>query len=279
MCYYNGQRVTRAEKIRLMQLEKLVADFDFLNSPLQEGFDFGPNAVLKPISGKEDYDIVKMEWGFLPTYLQNREAVQRFRIGYKDENGKWITGYDTLNAKAENLFMNEKGKPSMYRFAAKERRCLVLSSGFYEWRQIFPKNKRTGLPLKTPVKYPYRIFLPDEEYFFMAGIWNPWTDKDTGEHVDTFAITTTTATGNILMEQVHNSKKRMPTILNEELAYEWMFGKLSDERIIEIAKSQYPWQKMQAYSIAKDFKAALDPTEAFSYSEQDLPPLVLPIAA
>ena len=36
------------------------------------------------------------------------------------------------------------------------------------------------------------------------------------------------------MQQVHNSKMRMPTILNDELAYEWMFGDLSDERIMEI---------------------------------------------
>jgi len=35
MCYYNGQRVTRAEYIRLKNLEKLVADYDFLNAPVQ----------------------------------------------------------------------------------------------------------------------------------------------------------------------------------------------------------------------------------------------------
>jgi putative SOS response-associated peptidase YedK len=44
----------------------------------------------------------------------------------------------------------------------------------------------------------------------MAGIWQPWTDKATGEYVETFSIVTTKA--NKLMEQVHNSKTRMPTI-------------------------------------------------------------------
>jgi putative SOS response-associated peptidase YedK len=79
---------------------------------------------------------------------------------------------------------------------------------------IFPKNKKTGLPLKTAIKYPYFINLPEKEYFYMAGIWTSWTDKNTGDYVESFSIVTTKA--NQLMEQVHNAKKRMPTILNED---------------------------------------------------------------
>lgn len=32
------------------------------------------------------------------------------------------------------------------------------------------------------------------------------------------------------MEQIHNGKKRMPTILTEDLAWEWLFGELNEER-------------------------------------------------
>ena len=31
MCYYNGQKVLRAEYIRLRQIEKAVKDYEFLN--------------------------------------------------------------------------------------------------------------------------------------------------------------------------------------------------------------------------------------------------------
>jgi putative SOS response-associated peptidase YedK len=75
------------------------------------------------------------------------------------------------------------------------------------------------------------------------------------------------------MEQVHNNKKRMPTILNEDQAYEWLFGNLSEERITELAKTQYPANEMQACSIAKDFKDALEPAKEFMY--EDLPALEL----
>ena len=105
----------------------------------------------------------------------------------------------------------------------------------------------------------------------MAGIWQPWTDKSTGEHVETFAIVTTKA--NKLMEQVHNSKKRMPTILNDDLAYEWLFGDLDEKRILEVAATQYPTDEMQACSIAKDFRDVLEPAREFEY--EDVPALEL----
>ena len=267
MCYYNGQKVTREEYIRLKQLEKLVANYDFLNRDLQVGFDYNMNAVLKPIPDKEDFDIVKMEWGFIPPYLKTREDVFKMRNGYKDSTGKFRPPIITLNAVCEELLLPGK----IYREATLKRRCLILSTGFFEWRHIFPLNKRTGEPLKTAIKYPYYISLKNKNYFYMAGIWQPWTDKVTGEYVESFAVVTTKA--NKLMEQVHNSKKRMPTILNEDLGYEWMFSNLDEQRILEIAASQYPSEEMQACTIAKDFREVIEPTKEFAY--EDLPALEL----
>ena len=80
--------------------------------------------------------------------------------------------------------------------------------------------------------------MKDREYFFIAGIWQPWKDTETGEYIETFSIVTTAA--NKLMERIHNSKKRMPTILTEDLAWEWLFGNPDEERITEIARYQFP---------------------------------------
>jgi putative SOS response-associated peptidase YedK len=272
MCYYNGQKVSRAEYIRLKELEKLVASYDFLGRELQIGFDYALNAVLKPLSndnGQHDFEIVQMEWGFIPPYLKTREDVFKMRNGYKDANGKFKPPITTLNAVSEEMLSPGK----IYREAALKRRCLVLSTGFFEWRHVFPLNKRTGQPLKTANKYPYYITLKDQPYFFMAAIWQPWTDKVTGEYVESFAIVTTAA--NSLMQQIHNSKKRMPTILDEDLAYEWMFGDLDENRISEIGRFQYPAGKMQACTIAKNFRETLEPTKEFAY--EDLPALELNI--
>jgi putative SOS response-associated peptidase YedK len=260
MCYYNGVKVTRTEHIRLKNLEKAIAGYDFLANPLQIGFDYGNCPVLKRIPGVEDFEIVKMEWGLIPFYLKNRKEVEHFRSGGPNHStGRYDTPILTLNAIGEEML-----KKPTYKNAALNGRCLVLSTGFYEWRHIFPIGKQ-GKPLKTAVKYPYYIRLTNKNYFFMAGIWQPWTDQETGEHVESFSIVTTKA--NKLMEQIHNSKKRMPAILTEELAFEWIFGEIDEKRIAEIAAFQYCSEEMEACTISKDFRTALDPAEPFSYEE------------
>ena len=99
----------------------------------------------------------------------------------------------------------------------------------------------------------------------MARIWQAWTDRQTGEEVETVAIVTTGA--NYLMKQVHNSKNRMPTILSDELAWEWMMDDLPEERITQLATYHYPTEFMRAYTIDKDFRTSVEPSKGFTYEE------------
>jgi putative SOS response-associated peptidase YedK len=94
----------------------------------------------------------------------------------------------------------------------------------------------------------------------------------TGETVDTCAIVTTQA--NLVMKQIRNSKKRMPTILTDDLAWEWMFGTLTKKRISEIANWQIPWENLSYYTLARDFLNSSNPLAPFVYP--DLPPLDIP---
>src|SRR5579872_3075789 len=189
MCYYNGQRVPHEEFIRLKMLEKAASDFNFLDKELIDGFNYGLAAVIIPKPGEIDFDIVQMEWGFIPNYLRTREDVSKMRKGYYDSKGEYRKPLITLNAIGEEVI--KPGK--MYREAGLHRRCLVLSSGFFEWRHIYPVNKKTGELLKKAVTYPHYISLKDQPYFYMAGIWQPWVDKETGEMVNTVALLTAPA--------------------------------------------------------------------------------------
>src|SRR5690349_20407051 len=103
MCYYYGRIVSKTEYDRLIEMEKMVA---FLNQEqvIYKGFDHNFVDIIRPIPGTQQTERVKMQWGFLPSYLKNEEDVKRFRFGYKDEKtGKYIKGYTTLNATSENL--------------------------------------------------------------------------------------------------------------------------------------------------------------------------------
>jgi len=276
MCYYNGQKVTKAEFIRLKQLEKKLAKYNFLNRNMINGFDFGNSAVLVPTKdekGNDDFELVEMEWGFIPDPLswpfwETRKQVFEGRYPHKDHRGNFVDGLNFLNAISEEILY--KGK--VYRQAALHRRCLFLSSGFYEWRHVFHKNKRTGEPKKTAIKYPYRIMLKDREYFWLAGIWQQWDDAETGEVVNTCSIVTTQA--NEVMAEIHNVKKRQPTMLSDDLAYEWVFGNLNEQDIQQIASWQMPYEELTYYTLAKDFLNSNDPLKKYFY--HDLPPLNVP---
>ncbi|MCO6497107.1 MAG: SOS response-associated peptidase [Chitinophagaceae bacterium] len=269
MCYYNGQVIPADQTIRLKQFEAKIDASQTQNRPLISGFDYGNSLVLKKKPDGEGFDIVSMEWGFIPPYLKTREEVSRMRNGYKDSSGQFKPPMVILNAVGEELLLPKK----IFRDAALERRCIVLSTGFYEWQHVYPLNKRTGLPAKTAKKYPYFISLKEQSVFFMAGIWQPWTDRNTGEHVETFAIVTTAA--NNLLSQIHNSKKRMALILDEDRAYEWLLGNPDEKGIQEIVRFKYPDSKFAFHTIAKDFREQVEPRASFEYAEL-VPPQVTP---
>ena len=258
MCYYNGVKVTRSEYIRLKSFEKAIADFDSLNTPLHIGFEYPNIPVLMPVAGKEEFDIIQMQWGMLPENVANLEEAKKFRNGYHDENGKWQEPILTLNAMGEELLLPDK----MYRESALTRRIIILSTGLYENRHVFPVGVR-GKVLKTPETYPYRIGVKDKEYFPIAAIYRPWVDKLTGEVVNTCSMVTTVA--NSRMAKIHNSKKRMPTMLTDDLAWDWMFSDLNEAAITRIATYQIPSDQIRAYTVIKDFKTAADPTLPFKY--------------
>src|SRR5215217_3171282 len=87
---------------------------------------------------------------------------------------------------------------------------------------------------------------------------NNWFDKEAGQWVRSVAFGTTGANG--VMQQIHNSKKRMPTVLTDELAWECIMGEPSDERLVEIALTQIPSKLMEACTIDKDYRVAGEAT-------------------
>ena len=82
--------------------------------------------------------------------------------------------YSMINARLESVAQ----KPA-YRNAFRYRRCLVPADGFYEWR-------RDGL-----TKTPYFITTCDDQPFGLAALWEAWTDKQTGERIESTTLITT----------------------------------------------------------------------------------------
>jgi hypothetical protein len=92
MCNYNGIKVSHTEFVRLKNLEKELKNIN-LYRPAQNGFEYGDWPVITATGDRSDFEVTTMEWGFIPGYLMNREAVKNFRFGYKKPNGQWQPGF------------------------------------------------------------------------------------------------------------------------------------------------------------------------------------------
>ncbi|WP_339869745.1 SOS response-associated peptidase [uncultured Algoriphagus sp.] len=157
---------------------------------------------LGVVASDKPNDLQEMEWGLVPFWVKSAE--QATDIANK-----------TLNAKAETIFE----LPS-FRAAILKRRCIIPVTGFYEWRHYKSKT------------YPYFIHPKGLGVFQLAGIWEELTDKETGEIKRTCSIITTEA--NLLMAQIHNTKKRMPLILDVDNAKKWIESDLKKDEIQEL---------------------------------------------
>lgn len=246
MCYYLGIEVKKETFIHLKDLQVQVKDHDLIR-PMMSGFEYDTWPIIIPASDGKELELTLAHWELIPGWINSQEELAASR-----------KKFNTLNATAERLLESR-----VYQAAAIKRRCLILASGFYEWRHFTP----TGT--KKPIAYPYYIRVTHQPYFFVAGIWQTWTDKSTGETMPCFSLVTTTA--NSIMSAIHNTKKRMPTILPEEQAYQWIQPNISKEEITRLAAFSIPSTQLSATTIHKDFRTSSNPTEPFEFEE--LPPI------
>ncbi len=222
MCFYYA--VLKIDVARLVA-NKVINEKQlslFKDQYIVSGFDFPQMPV---ISNEDPENIQFYYWGFVPPNTKSKEKAREF-----------LQRYNTLNAKAETIFDSK-----LYQNSIRKKRCLVLCSGFFEWRHKEPGKKST-------TKYPFYVSLKDESMFVFAGVWEEFTDVTDGEVVRTYSILTTGA--NELTSIVHNSKRRMPLILDPDNALEWLSEGLNDEKIKSFFKP-FDASKMKARPIAK----------------------------
>ncbi|MDX5422138.1 MAG: SOS response-associated peptidase [Hymenobacteraceae bacterium] len=189
-------------------------------------YNAAPSQLLPVITNEAPDTLQFFSWGLLPHWAREK--------GYK---------HKSINARAESL----TEKPT-FRELINSRRCLVPADSFYEWRAT------------SAGKQPYRILLKSEELFCFAGLWDAWTDKETGEVVDSFTIITTEA--NELMRPIH---ERMPVLLHPEEEELWLSSEQANEHLLSLLRP-YPSGELKAYPVsqlvnspANDTPRVLDP--------------------
>jgi len=179
------------------------------------GFSF----LQMPVITQADPKYVQLfNWGLIPSWVKTKIDADKLKA-------------QTLNARSETTFE----KPS-FRSGIKYNRCLIPADGFFEWMEV---NKK---------KYPHYIFMKNQEMFCFGGIYANWTDRFTGELIQSFSILTTDA--NPMMEKIHNSKKRMPVIIPSNGYAHWLDNNLMPKDIQQFFKP-FSESEMAYHTISK----------------------------
>jgi putative SOS response-associated peptidase YedK len=127
-------------------------------------------------------ELVKLRWGLVPSWAKDVSV-----------------GNQLINARSETAAT----KPA-FRAAMRQRRCLVPTDGFYEWKKVGKQ------------KQPYFIRRADDKPFAFAGLWERWSDAE-GRPLETCTILTTDA--NDVLRPLH---ERMPVIVEPADYSAWL---------------------------------------------------------
>ncbi len=200
---------------------------------------FQPTIRLNP--EQMDRELTMMRWGLLPFWS-------------KDSN----VPFSTINAKAESVATSPA-----YREPFKRRRCLIPAEWVYEWRKLDEKTKQ-----------PYAIQLKSGVMFAFAGLWDRWTDKASGNALQTFTIITTDP--NELMQKIHT---RMPVILRPADYDRWLDPGDPTRLPVDLLRP-YPAEEMVAWKVARsvgnvknDNPSLIQPVDASPSVEEVTPRL------
>lgn len=195
--------------------DKLTAAFALGETPdVTPRYNIAPTQPVATVvhdAAKGYNRLLLMRWGLVPSWSKDTKFASKL-----------------INARAETVHE----KPS-FRESFKLRRCLIIADGFYEWQKV------------NGDKQPMFIHVADRAPFGMAGLYDRWTDPETGEVLTTCTIITTAA--NATMQPLHH---RMPVILPTDHYAAWLDPRQTDQGVLRALLQQYPADQMTYYPVS-----------------------------
>ena len=207
--------ITNPDPALLASTFDLTASVDAPLSGLSPHYNVAPTqtvlAVVRDLQGINR--LARFMWGLVPSWSKDSTGASKM-----------------INARGETV----ADKPS-FRSALSKRRCLVIADGFYEWQ-----SQADG------PKTPMYITVGDHKPFGMAGLWELWTDRASGETLSTCTVITTSP--NALMVPIHN---RMPVIIPRESYREWLDPTQTDGHQAAGLLLPFPAEQMTVYPVSR----------------------------
>jgi putative SOS response-associated peptidase YedK len=180
-------------------------------APQPARYNIAPTQAIAAVRATADAgkrELCFLRWGLIPSWADDPAIGNRL-----------------INARSETA----ANKPS-FRSAFRQRRCLILADGFYEWQKLGTR------------KQPYYFRMREGKPFAFAGLWERW-EKD-GTAVESCTILTTSA--NDLLRSVH---ERMPVILAPADYEQWLDPAVRQPEELQPLLRAFPAEAMTAYPV------------------------------
>jgi putative SOS response-associated peptidase YedK len=192
----------------LIHPQKISERFDTTNNiALEPYYNVTPGFSMPVIinSTENKKAIEMMKWGLIPHWAKDT------RIGYK-----------LINARAESV-----NKLAAFKLAFKNKRCLIPTTGFFEWQHL------------DKTKVPFYFKLSTSELFSFAGLYDIWVDAE-GKEIKSYVIITTEP--NEVVKPIHN---RMPAILSQNSENIWLNETTKEKELLQLLK---PYLTLDSFS-------------------------------
>ena len=216
------------------KLKIIEKEFQADVSEILERFTFNPNISVGDealvITNDVPDKVQLFQFGFTPHWAKKKMYIINARSegNHNKENDPRYTGAKGIVTKP------------MFRKSIRSKRCLVIADAFVEGTT------------KEKLSKPYLVYQKEKKRpFAMAGIWDEWIDKETGEVVKSFAILTTAATP-LSQEIPHH---RSPLVLSQEDEQRWISNDLELSDITEML-TPFDDTNFNAYPISPSIKSA-----------------------
>ena len=193
--------------------ELLYEIFDLAEAPqIVPRYNVAPTqsapVIRQGVDGRNRLELLR--WGLIPSWAKDQSIDSKL-----------------INARAETA----AEKPS-FKHALRSRRCVVVTSGFYEWQKL------------GTMRQPLHIHPKEGSLLPMAGLYDCWNND--GTILETFTILTTEA--NELIRPFHD---RMPVILSQSGWTRWLDRSLTNASMLKDLFSPYPSSLLVMHPVSK----------------------------
>ena len=218
------------------ELEKIESRFNVrINSGLiiiPKLYTVSPGEYSYVLTSEDPHELQVLKFGMTPFY-----ATQPMDLTFARAEGDKNMKNDPNYNGSKSIFLQTAFRKSM-----QYQRCLIIADAYYEW---------------SDRQKPYLVYLQNRNRpFAFAGIYDRWTNPESNEIVESFAVITTVS--NSLLRRI--GVQRMPVILSRSNELQWIKASNHLSDVLRLL-NPYPAEKMNAYPISEmiNMKGINDP--------------------